>query len=262
MSTANGTRQRRFWIDPRFAIGIVLIVASVVGVCALLVSQSRSVDVYVARTTLAAGTSVHAGDLELTSVRVPSAALVYLTRSTLPDKAVALRSISKGELVPASALSTRADAELTSVVVRASGPVAAAVAQGATVDVWAARASDEEDYRPPAVLVPGAVVVSVARDDALVADRSAVSIELRVSSSRVAALLQAIADGRVLSVVPASASSGGSAGDLGSSSGSGDDAASPGGDGSASDTSGTGGPGGHSTGTPTGTPTPRAGAGE
>ncbi|HWD63410.1 MAG TPA: SAF domain-containing protein [Humibacter sp.] len=208
MSTANGARQRRFWVDPRFAVGVLLIVASVVGVCVLLAAQNRSVEVYVARSTLVAGDHVSAGDLELTSVRVPSASDVYLTRAAMPKDAVVVRSVPKGELVPAAAVSERTDAALTSVVVKASGPVAAAVTDGAVVDVWAAHGSDAKDYRPPAVLVPGAVVVSVAHDDALVADRATVSIEVRVPSSRVAAVLQAIADGRVLSVVPASPDSG------------------------------------------------------
>lgn len=214
MSTSTGARKtaperkRRFWVDPRFVVGILLIAASVFGVCVLLTAQNRSVEVYTARSTLVAGDRVRAADLELTSVRVPSASDVYLTRSALPQDAVVVRSVPKGELVPASAVGEKADAALTSVVVKASGPVAAAVDEGAVVDVWAAQSTDDKDYRPPTVLVPGAVVASVSRDDSLVADRSPVSIELRVPSNRVAAVLQAIADGRALSVVPASTGSG------------------------------------------------------
>ncbi|GAB3385326.1 hypothetical protein GCM10027568_02220 [Humibacter soli] len=214
MSTSTGPRQaaqtgkRRFWVDPRFVVGILLIAASVVGVCVLLATQNRSVEVYTARNTLVAGDRVRPGDLELTSVRVPSASDVYLTRAALPRDAVVVRSVPRGELVPASAVGETADAALTSVVVKASGPAAAAVDKGAVVDVWAAHSTDDKDYRPPTVLVPGAVVASVARDDSLVADRSTVSIEMRVPSNRVASVLQAIADGRALSVVPASTDSG------------------------------------------------------
>ena len=204
MSTSNGARRRRVWVDPRFAVGIVVIAASVTGVSALLAAQNRSVEVYVARSTLVAGDRVRSADLELTAVRVPSAAQTYLTDSQLPKNAVVLRSVPKGELVPTSAIGDRASAALTSVVVKASAPVAASVAEGAVVDIWAARSSDDKRYRPPIVLVPDAIVVSLARDDSLVADRATVSIEVRVPSSRVAAVLQAIADGRVLSVVPAS----------------------------------------------------------
>jgi hypothetical protein len=55
-------------------------------------------------------------------------------------------------------------------------------------------------------------VVSVSHDDALVADRGAVSVELRVPAARVASVLQAIADGQVISVVPSSGGSPATAG--------------------------------------------------
>lgn len=202
VATANG-KAARFWFDPRFAVGILLVVASVVGVCVLLATQNRSVQVYVARTTLVAGDAVSARDMELVSVRVPDANR-YLAEGGLRSGTVVVRSVPKGELVPASAVRATTEAALTSVVVKASGPVAAAVDAGATADVWAAHAANDKNYRPPAVLVSGAIVVSVAHDDALVSDRGAVSVELRVPADRVASVLQAVADGQVISVVPSS----------------------------------------------------------
>lgn len=196
-------KARRFWVDPRFAVGILLIVASVVGVCVLLSAQNRSVQVYVARTTLVAGDRVAPGDVELVSVRVPQSDR-YLAAGGLQRDEVVVRSVPKGELVPASALSGASDVSLTSVVVKASGPVAASVTAGTTADVWAAHPANDKNYKPPAVLVSGAVVVSILHDEALVADRGSVSVELRVPSGRVASVLQAIADGQVISVVPAS----------------------------------------------------------
>jgi hypothetical protein len=202
VATANG-RARRFWFDPRFGVGILLILASVVGVCLLLASQNHTVQVYVARTTLVAGARVGPGDVELVGVRVPDSGR-YLAGGRLHDGAVVVRSVPKGELVPASALGEETSASVTSVVVKASGPVAGAVAAGAVADVWGAHAANDRNYTPPLVLVSGAIVVSVSRDEALVADRRSVSVELRVPQSRVARVLQAIADGQVISVVPAS----------------------------------------------------------
>lgn len=203
VATTDG-KVRRFWFDPRFAVGILLIIASVVGVSVLVAAQNRSVQVYVARTTLVAGDTVSSGDVDLVSVRVPDSDR-YLAEDGLRSGGVVVRSVAKGELVPASAVRARSEASLTSVVVKAAGPVAAAVTAGATADVWAAHAANDKNYRPPAVLVAGAVVVSVSHDDALVADRGAVSVELRVPAGRVASVLQAIADGQVISVVPSSA---------------------------------------------------------
>ncbi|GAB3804530.1 hypothetical protein GCM10028798_24940 [Humibacter antri] len=204
MVAAADGKARRFWFDPRFAVGILLIVASVVGVCLLLSAQNRSVQVYVARATLVTGDRVSPGDVELVSVRVPRSDR-YLAAGGLQSDEVVVRSVPKGELVPVSALSRASDASLTSVVVKASGPVAAAVAAGTTADVWAAHSANDKNYTPPAVLVSGAIVVSIVHDEALVADRGSVSVELRVPAGRVASILQAIADGQVISVVPASA---------------------------------------------------------
>lgn len=203
MMTAREGTTRRFWFDPRFAVGILLILASVAGVCLLLAAQDRSVQVYVARDALVPGERVDAGDLEVANVRVPATAR-YAMPGTLPGGAVVLRSVSKGELVPASAIGDAVDATSTSVVVTASGPVSGSVTAGAAVDVWAARSAADKDYAPPTVLVANAVVVSVAHDDSLMVDRGSVSVEVRVPAARVASVLQAIADDQILSVVPAS----------------------------------------------------------
>jgi hypothetical protein len=202
VATANG-KTRRFWFDPRFAVGILLIVASVAGVSVLLGTQNRTVQVYVARTTLVAGDPVSPDDLQLVGVQVPDSGR-YLVAGRLPDDAVVARSVQKGELVPVSAVGKGAGIALTRVVVKASGPVSGSIAAGAPADVWAARSANDKNYTPPAVLVSGAVVVSVVHDDALVADRGSVSVELRVPQARVARVLQAIADGQVISVVPSS----------------------------------------------------------
>ncbi|WP_051143256.1 hypothetical protein [Humibacter albus] len=204
MAQSTDQRARRFWIDPRFVLGVALVVASVVGVSALLAVQNRSVRVYAARSTLVAGDLVRAADLQLVSVRVPATSH-YLGEGALPDDAIVVRSVPKGDLIPQAAVTGQTDANLTSIVVASSGPVAGAVVPGTMADVWSADAADDEDYVPPVVLVSGAVVVSVADDDSLVAGRGSVSVELRVPAGRVASVLQAMADGRSLSVVPSSA---------------------------------------------------------
>lgn len=203
MTSPADQRVRRFWIDPRFALGILLVVASVAGVSALLAVQNRSVHAYVARSTLVVGDTVRASDLELVSVRVPASSH-YLNEGALPEHAVAVRSVPKGDLVPLSAVTGGSDARLTSIVVTASGPVAAAVTAGSSADIWSAHSAADKDYAPPVVLVSGAIVVSIAEDDSLVAGRSPVAVEVRVPAARVASVLQAMADGQSLSVVPSS----------------------------------------------------------
>lgn len=55
--------RRRFWVDPRFAIGLVLVGASIAGVGAIVVGSDQTTAVYTARRTLTVGDHVRSTDL-------------------------------------------------------------------------------------------------------------------------------------------------------------------------------------------------------
>jgi Flagellar basal body P-ring biosynthesis protein len=204
MATRQRDSARTFRVDPRLPIGLALVLASVAGVYALVTSAQTSTEVYAARSTLAAGDVVHTEDLVTTHVRLGTAASRYLALDDLPeDGLVILRTVAEGELVPSSAVGGSREAELTSVVVTARGPLASSIGTGSAVDVWAADQTAHDTYGPPAVLVGNATVVRVDHDDALVGDRSTVSIEVRVPTAKTAAVLQAVGGGAAISVVPA-----------------------------------------------------------
>ena len=204
MTNQRDASARTFRVDPRLIVGLALVLASVAGVYALVASAQTNTEVYLAKSTLAAGDVVHSGDLVASHVRLGDAASRYLSRDDVPaDGLVVTRTVAQGELVPSSAVADSADAALTSVVVTAAGPLASSIGTGASVDVWTAPQIDHDAFGPPAVLVARAAVVHVDTDDTLVADHANVSIELRVPTSKTAAVLQAIADGDAISVLPA-----------------------------------------------------------
>jgi len=191
-------------LDPRLVVGLVLVLASVAGVYALVASAQTSTAVYAARDTLAVGDIVHADDLVASHVRLGDAASHYLSSADVPaDGLVVTRTVAQGELVPSSAVADSGNATLTSVVVTAAAPLASSIDTGSGVDIWSAAQTEHDEFGPPAVLVAGAVVVRVNKDDALVADRATVSIEVRVPTAKTAEVLQAIADGDAISVLPA-----------------------------------------------------------
>ena len=66
-------QRKRFWFDPRLAIGLVLIVASVAGVLGIVSSADASVSVLAARDSLAPGDRIDEDDLIATSVRLSGA---------------------------------------------------------------------------------------------------------------------------------------------------------------------------------------------
>jgi hypothetical protein len=202
MRETTGAR-KRFWFDPRFAIGLGLIVASVAGVVAIVGAADASVQVYTAREALAPGDRVHADDLALTGVRVDGADRLYLLPDDVGDEGLVItKPVGRGELVPASAVGSAAGVRQAALVIGVTGELAASVAPGSTVDVWTATRTGTGEYEPPTVVVSSATVVRLVDDSGLMVDSEAASVELLVPRSRLARLLEAIANEAAVSVVP------------------------------------------------------------
>jgi hypothetical protein len=201
-------RRRHRLLDPRLAIGVLLVAGSVVGVVAIVGAAGASVTVYAASRTLTAGDTVDGGDLVPRAVRPDSIDGRYLTDAALDEGAVVTRTVGAGELVPLSAVGTADDVDTASIVVQQAGALPRAVEPGAVVDVWSAAELAEGGYGPPAVLVDGAVVVRVVEDGGLVGGTDDAGVELLVPRDRLARVLQAIAAGESMSLVPLSAGRG------------------------------------------------------
>jgi hypothetical protein len=196
---------RRFWFDPRFAIGLALIVASVAGVVGIVSAADTRIVVYTARDSLAPGDRIDAGDLRSTSVRLEGAESIYLVPGDVPgDGLVVTRAVGEGELVPASAMGSAAGVREASVVLSVNGELAASVGPGSVVDVWAARESGGGAFEPPAVIVPTATVVRLVEPEGPLFDGRSGSIEVLVPRSNIARVLEAIANDDAVSIVPAS----------------------------------------------------------
>ena len=202
---ARAGARRRFWFDPRFAIGLLLIVASVAGVVGIVGAADSSVFVYAAREPLAPGDRVDADDLVGTSVRLAGAERLYLVPDDLPDDGlVVTKAVAEGELVPASAVGSTEGERQTSIVVGVSGELAESVEAGSIVDVWSARESTGGVFEAPVVIVSGATVVRLVDRQGLVVDNDSRSIEVLVPRTDVARVLEAIANDDAIAVVPAS----------------------------------------------------------
>lgn len=203
--TATGRARRTFWFDPRFAMGILLVAASVGGVYAVVAAADHTTTVYAASSALTAGQRVTASDLTRTEVRLGSVDKHYLSVDRLPkDGLVVTRAIAPGELVPVSSVGTLEGTTTASIVLSIHGALAASIVPGAVVDVWSASELDHGSYGPPAVLAASSTVVRLVRGEGIVATSDSVSVEVQVPRAKVAAVLQAQANGDVVSIVPAS----------------------------------------------------------
>ncbi|MGP3535410.1 SAF domain-containing protein [Microbacterium sp. RD1] len=197
-------RARPFWGDTRFVLGLVLIAASIAGVWLVVTAARQTAPVLAAARTIVPGEVIGAGDLRPVEVALGASEGAYLAPDTLPEGAVAIRTIQEGELVPSGALGTADDARVTTIVIDTAVDVPAAVAAGSRVELWfAPPAEDQRTFAEPRILVADATVVSVAREEEVIGSAGA-GLELVIPRADVAAALAAVADGSALSVVPVS----------------------------------------------------------
>jgi hypothetical protein len=210
MTDPGSPRRRRLTLDPRLVIGLLLVAASVAAVTVLVGAADTRVAVYAAAEALAPGDRVDAGDLVERRVSLDGAEELYLQVGSVPDDGIVVaQPVAAGQLVPLSAAGSVDGMRATSLVLHLSGPVSTVVETGTLVDVWGVTLLD--DVQPgdsragtPVVLVAQATVVRVLDEESLIAGAGGGSstVEVLVPRSRVARLLQAIAHGDALAVVP------------------------------------------------------------
>lgn len=203
MKTPRPTRtRRRFWVDPRFVIGLVLVVASIAGVGMIVAGSDRTTAVYTARHTLTVGDQLGSADVTLTRVQLGGAADLYLVPAPdLKGGLLVTQTILAGELVARSAVGDSSGSDVTSVVVDIPGGLAGSIAAGSVVDVWSARATGPSEYAPPTILVGQAVVVRIVEPTGIIAASSGQSVEMLVPQNNVGAVLEAIMNGDALAIV-------------------------------------------------------------
>lgn len=197
------SRRSRFWVDPRFSIGLGLVVLAIGGVVALVSTADATTTVLAARNPLAVGDRIDESDLVSVQVRLGTTTELYLTPELIPSEGLLVtRTIAGGELIPSSAVGTHAGADLTRLVVDLNGALAESIGPGSVVDVWSAKQNERGQFGPPAVLVDQASIVRVVPATGFLASDGGARVEVLVPKDRVATVLEAIANGNALAVVP------------------------------------------------------------
>jgi len=196
-------KHRAFWFDPRFAIGLVLVAASVAGVVALVGANDSSVSLMSAREQITPGDRVTSDDLVVTAARAGVAEGLYLSPDDVPaDGFVVTRPVGAGEFVPASAVGSTDGIDQTSIVLALASPLPESVERFSRVDIWSSRENDDGLFEAPTVMVSSAVVVRVVEDEGLMA-RSGSTVEVLIPRDDAARVLEGVVNGAALSALPA-----------------------------------------------------------
>ena len=128
----------RFYLSPRYLLGITLIIASFISAYVLSSASSRTIEVWATTKDLAPGSIIEASDIQPIRVLLPENASRYLSLKAPIVGSTVIRSLGRSELIPSYALSTSPDGfDLRHVPVsisRNSMPID--LSEGQNVDVY------------------------------------------------------------------------------------------------------------------------------
>ena len=100
--------------DPRFVIGMLLIIVGIVAGIFIVDSANKGISTYVLTEDAAAGQELHEDQLKLVTVQVPKGR--YVSEGKLKSGTYLVRSVGRGELLPISAISEHAPSSQVLVV--------------------------------------------------------------------------------------------------------------------------------------------------
>ena len=174
-------------------VSAAVIAGSVVGAW-FVIESSKITEVYlVTRSDLASGTALTEQNLETTDLALFSLGNQYLRAGQLPAGAYLTRTISAGEVIPISAVTTQQLDDYSNIVLTPSVEISSAITPGSKVSVWASPALDYQSFGEPAIAALDVEVVQVREPEGSFAS-AAKSVELRVPITSIQSILRAIAN--------------------------------------------------------------------
>jgi hypothetical protein len=202
-ATATGARLKRpSWKDPRLLVGVLLVLASVIGVISLVGSADKTTDVYAARDSIAVGEKLSQENVVLAKVRLGETEEHYLTlESGLPEGLVAVQRVGKNQLIPRDSLGKvdALDRKPVTVTIEESLPDQAVA--GTRVDVWVALPDARNGFSEPKLLLPGAEIAQVTPGSTALGSSRNTEVMVLVADNQMPALLGAQANKAKISVV-------------------------------------------------------------
>jgi hypothetical protein len=210
----------------KLALGLGLILASVIGVTALVSSMSKTHGMVMAATDMPVGHVITTGDLIRTDGYVLGSRIVFPDNVEALVGKVTTRPLAVGEVISEAVVTASFDLDVTTLVLTVSDGVPAALTAGDTIEVWSAGMRDSlgmglgsgsgsgldmgtgmgsgsTTWAPgePRPLAAGEFVARIG-DAQAAALGGSVQVEVLVAKSDVSAILAAQTRGEALVVLP------------------------------------------------------------
>ncbi len=190
------------WKDPRLLVGILLVLASVVGVVSLVAAADQTTEAYAASGPIAVGEKLTTDKLHRVRVRLGDVEQYYLTpEADVATGLVAVQRIGKDQLVPRESLGQLDALNRKPVAVTIDEALPPQAVAGSRVDIWVAQPDTRNGFSEPTLLLKGAEIAQLTPGTtALGAQRSTVVMVL-VPDGQMPKLLGAQANKAKISVV-------------------------------------------------------------
>ncbi|GAB3297003.1 flagellar biosynthesis protein FlgA [Epidermidibacterium keratini] len=191
------------WFNLRLLLGVVLVLAAVIGGARIIGAADKTTTVWAAAVDLAEGVQLTEADLVAVEVRIEDGTGSYLAANTVPQGKTLLRDITAGELIPASAVGTASDQVSLALSVPAQ-QLPASAQRGDRVSIYASTDATGSSTPPESAAVVAEAVtlveISGRSDGALSVGSADLQVVIAVPSCAVQQILDAT-NGRQLSVV-------------------------------------------------------------
>lgn len=197
----NRVKRQRVLADPKFLIGILLIVISIALTSILVAKAKGGATYYELLRNIPAGQKITATDLRQVSARLESDA--YLPSGKLPEGAIAIRSLTAGELLPKAAISKEKDQKRRQLVVKVSPQIPSTIQEGSHVELWVVPDQQHQQESTKATVIATDVVVfGIPESDSRLGTERQQTAEISVPASEVGKILQYTNDQYQLVLVP------------------------------------------------------------
>lgn len=202
-AAATGARLKKpSWKDPRLLVGVLLILASVVGVISLLGSADKTTEVFAAREAIAVGEKLSPDNVSRVKVRLGDVESRYITaESGMPEGVVAVQRIGKDQLLPRESLGNVDVLDRKPVAVTVQEALPDQAVAGTRVDVWVSMPDARNGFAPPKLLLPGAEIAQVSPGSTALGSSKSTVLMVLVGDEHMPSLLGAQANDAKISVV-------------------------------------------------------------
>lgn len=191
----------------QLALSTLAIAGSVVGAW-FVIESSKITEVYlVTSRDMASGSALLETELATAELALSNLGSSYLQPGEVTESSYLTRSLSAGEAIPRSSVTTQLLDDFSNIVLTPAVELSGQIAPGSLVSVWASPALDYQSFGEPSIAALDVEVVAIREPEGSFA-QAGKSVELRVPVASIQSLLRAMANGDAIALMASSSTLG------------------------------------------------------